>query len=65
MLMMPTTKGKPQMIKLLNAYAASRSTKAAQKVRAYERAHPMSRCMLSPLYQDYLAEAIHQANKEG
>jgi hypothetical protein len=50
------------MLKLLNAYVATRSLKAAQKVRAYDRSHPMGRCMLDVAYQDLLADAIHHAN---
>lgn len=51
------------MTKLLNAYRANRTDANARKVRAYERAHPMARCMLSAADLDLVADAIHQANK--
>ena len=50
------------MLNVLNAYTASRSLKDAQKVRAYDRKHPMARCMLAPGYCDLLADAIFHAN---
>lgn len=50
------------MTKLIAAYRIERSLKNAQKLRAYERTHPMSRCMLTVVDSDLLADAIHQAN---
>jgi hypothetical protein len=50
------------MTKLLTKYFAHPSLKNAQKLRAYERAHPMARCMLTKEESDMLADAIHQAN---
>lgn len=50
------------MTKLLTKYFAHPSLKNAQKLRAYDRAHPMSRCMLTVIESDMLANAIHQAN---
>lgn len=51
------------MTKLLNAYRANPTDVNARKVRAYERSHPMCRCMLSGADLDLVADAIHQANK--
>ena len=51
------------MIKLLTRYLSAPTLKAAQAVRAYERSHPMARCMLSTEQADTLATAIHHANK--
>jgi len=51
------------MSKLLNAYRANPTLKAAQKLRAYSRAHPMAACMLAPADNDLLADAIHHANR--
>jgi hypothetical protein len=53
------------MTKLLNTYRAAPTLKNAQKVRAYERAHPMAVCLLSKADADLVADAIHQANVEG
>jgi hypothetical protein len=53
------------MIKLLNAYVAAPTLKNAQKLRAYARKHPMSYCFLNERDQDFLADAIHHANREG
>jgi hypothetical protein len=50
------------MIKLIEKYLANPTYKNAQKVRAYERAHPMARCMLTAEYTDALANAIRHAN---
>jgi hypothetical protein len=50
------------MSKLLNTYRANPTFKNAQKVRAYERSHPMSVCMLTREDADLVAAAIHQAN---
>jgi hypothetical protein len=58
-------KQEPPMTKLLLAYRAAPTLKNAQKLRAYERAHPMSRCMLTVEDGNLLADAIHQANQEG
>lgn len=53
------------MQKLLIAYAADPSVKNAVKLRTYDRAHPMARCMLSVDDADLLADAINHANREG
>lgn len=53
------------MQKLLNAYKANRNAKNAQAVRAYDRKHPMARCMFGAEDCDVIADAIHQANREG
>lgn len=50
------------MTKLLNAYRANPTFNNARKLRAYERSHPMSACMLSREDADLLATAIHHAN---
>jgi hypothetical protein len=50
------------MQKLLNAYRAARLLSNAQKLRAYDRSHPMSACMLAKDEADLLADAIQQAN---
>lgn len=51
------------MSKLLTAYRANPSLKNAQKLRAYERSHPMAVCMLPREDADLLADAIHHANR--
>jgi hypothetical protein len=51
------------MSKLLTAYRANPTFKNAQKLRAYERAHPMSCCMLSRDESRLLADAIYHANQ--
>lgn len=51
------------MGKLLSQYAASPTYKNAQKVRAYERSHPMAVCMLDRSERDLLASAISHANQ--
>ena len=51
------------MLKLIAAYTAQPTLKSAQKVRAYERSHPMAVCMLTQEQSDVLATAIHHANK--
>lgn len=51
------------MTKVLKAYRANPTLGNAQKVRAYERSHPMASCMLSDDDRNTLADAIHQANK--
>ena len=51
------------MSKLIQKYRSEPSIKNAQKLRAYERSHPMAVCMLSREDADLLADAIHQANK--
>jgi hypothetical protein len=53
------------MLKLIRAYQINPSLKNAQKLRAYERAHPMAVCMLAKNEADALADAIHHANREG
>jgi len=50
------------MQKLLNNYRAAPTVKNAQKLRAYERSHPMAVCMLSKEDSDLLADAVHKAN---
>jgi len=50
------------MAKLLNAYRASPTLNNARKIRAYERKHSFSVCLLSPADQDLVANAIHHAN---
>lgn len=50
------------MQKLLNAYKADRSLKNAQKIRVYDRAHPMASCLFAVVDQDLIADAIHHAN---
>jgi hypothetical protein len=55
----------PPMTKLLTAYRAAPTLKNAQKLRTYDRSHPMSACMLTREDGDLLADAIHQANREG
>ena len=51
------------MRKVLNNYYVNPTLKNAQKVRAYERAHPMAACMINKFEADILASAIHHANK--
>jgi hypothetical protein len=51
------------MHKLLETYRTTKSLKDAQKLRAYERAHPMARSMLIKADNDLLSDAIHHANK--
>lgn len=51
------------MQKLIAAYRATPSLANAQKLRAYERTHPMSVCMLARAESDLLADAIHHANR--
>jgi hypothetical protein len=53
------------MTKLIAAYRAAATVKNAQKLRAYERSHPMAVCMLTREDADLLADAIHHANREG
>jgi hypothetical protein len=50
------------MIKILAKYADKPTFANARKVRAYERSHPMSLCLLSAEQRDLLANAIHHAN---
>ncbi len=50
------------MKKLLEVYKANATRKNAQKIRAYERSHPMATCMLSKADADLVADAIHRAN---
>lgn len=52
------------MLKLLNAYQADRTIKNAQRIRSYERKHPMCACMLDSTESDLVADAIHHANQE-
>lgn len=51
------------MTKVLNAYRTNPTLANAQKVRAYERKHPMAACMLTREDADLLADAIHHSNK--
>jgi len=51
------------MLKVLERYNANKTLKNAQAVRAYERAHPMARCMLTMELDNLLADAIHHANR--
>ena len=51
------------MTKLLNTYRATPSLANAQKLRSYERKHPMAACLLVREDADLLADAIHHANK--
>lgn len=53
------------MLKLINAYKAAATVKNAQAIRAYDRKHPMSRCMFEAADQNVIADATHQANVEG
>jgi len=50
------------MQKLLTAYRSAPTFKNAQKVRAYERSHPMAVVMLSREDSALVADAIHHAN---
>jgi len=50
------------MSKLLASYLANPTYKKAQRIRAYERAHQMAVCMLSPAERGTLADAIYHAN---
>jgi len=50
------------MNKLLTTYRADPTLKNAQKIRAHDRAHPMSRSVLSKDDADLVADAIHKAN---
>jgi hypothetical protein len=50
------------MNKLISAYRVTPTLKNAQKLRAYERSHPMAVCMLSRADADLVADAIHHAN---
>ena len=50
------------MLKLLQAYDRDMTDGNARKLRAYDRAHPMSACLLTRVQADLLADAIHQAN---
>jgi hypothetical protein len=51
------------MQKLLTAYRANPTFKNAQKVRAYERSHPMAMCLLMREDADLVADAIYHANQ--
>lgn len=51
-----------KLLDLLNTYRGLRTLAAAQKVRAYERKHPMAAVLLNKLDADMLADAIHHAN---
>lgn len=51
------------MTKVLATYRANPTLANAQKVRAYERKHPMAACMLTREDQNLLADAIHHANR--
>jgi len=51
------------MFKLLTRYIDKPTLANAQKLRAYERSHPMARCMLTADQSDLLANAIRHANK--
>jgi hypothetical protein len=51
------------MSKLITTYRTAPTLKNAQKLRAYERAHPMAVCMLSRDDADLLANAITHANR--
>ena len=53
------------MQKLLNTYRDDPTLKNAQKIRAYERKHPMSRVLLPLDYDNLLADAIFHANNGG
>ena len=50
------------MYKLLIAYQIAPTLKNAQKVRAYDRSHPMARCLLLANDHNLVASAIHHAN---
>lgn len=50
------------MTKLLTAYRANPTFANARKVRAYERSHSFSVCLLSREDADLVADAIHHAN---
>ncbi len=50
------------MNKLLTSYRATPTFKLAQKIRAYDRAHPMATCLLTRDDADLVATAIHHAN---
>jgi hypothetical protein len=51
------------MTKLLETYLAKPTLANARKVRAYERKHAFSVCLLSDAFRDVLADAIHAANQ--
>ena len=50
------------MSKLLAQYRAAPTLKNAQKVRAYERKHPMAVCMLTADESETLKQAVFEAN---
>lgn len=51
------------MQKLLDTYRTDRTLKNTQKVRAYERKHPMVVCLYSGADADLIADAIYHANR--
>jgi hypothetical protein len=51
------------MINLINDYMMQPTLKNAQRLRTYERKHPMARVMLTVEEGNILADAIHHANK--
>lgn len=50
------------MNKLLNAYRNHPTLPRAERLRSYDRLHPMARCVLDKADADLLADAIHHAN---
>jgi hypothetical protein len=50
------------MSKLLERYILAPTYANAQKVRAYDRKHPMASMMLNGVEGNVLATAIHHAN---
>lgn len=51
------------MKRLLDNYRASQTLANAQAIRAYDRKHPMCRCLFAGIDADLIADAIHHANK--
>jgi hypothetical protein len=58
-----THKDAATMQKLIQRYLAAPTYANAQKLRAYERKHPMSCVLLSRDESRVLADAIHHANR--
>lgn len=50
------------MNNLICRYIDKPTLKNAQAIRAYERKHPMCRCLLSDAFRDMIANAIRHAN---
>jgi len=52
------------MARLITTYQQTPTLANAQRIRAYERKHPMCMVMLDREQADVVADAIHHANRD-